>query len=129
MCKVYNEGVGYLIIIRKKFVPKHVGLLINVGLFITVESLYCGHLGNLVKCPVRIERCPQIYTKVAYLGHSKVSLINTEDSFIKRGSTVKHWTCGHGGFIVYKSCCHAVAKISSHCINHTVPARSAVFLL
>ena len=24
---------------------------------ITVEPLYCGHIGDLVKCPVRIERC------------------------------------------------------------------------
>ena len=27
-------------------------------LYATVEPLYCGHLGGLVKCPC-IERCPQ----------------------------------------------------------------------
>ena len=36
----------------------------------------CGHPGDLVKCPVAIEKCPYFRGKfTAYLGHSKVSLI------------------------------------------------------
>ena len=27
----------------------------------TVEPLYCGHLGGIVKCPVYRERCPHFW--------------------------------------------------------------------
>ena len=48
-------------------------------LWYTVEPLYCGHLGDLVKCP--IERCPRFRGKfllekhIYNVGLRKVSLI------------------------------------------------------
>ena len=52
----------------------------------TVEPLYCGHLGDLVKCPV--QRGVLILGVNAYLGHSKKSFFS--GASFKRGSTVVH---------------------------------------